>query len=344
MCMKTGRGGGEDISPETGRRGNGRENTNGSTSSWSSLRACRDDTSPCKQPVDEYSKSHSKAFLRSKEAIRAQEILYMAMDTRKGIRWLHEELYRLLSDLSSSIFPAASHDLIRCSVRGDFSRSEQALQKTKTSLWQEMLRDARALHNLAHDVVARIGLKSHVKQHLRFAVTQQTFKECLRTHTRPQLLRAWARFSQALFAIPPAALQRRKILRQAQRLLTSSCIIRLQSRLQRVRERNRGFAAGSLSPRQECDAHWLSVGGEGGGDASRKAVMLIEHWQQQGMFARWRDVQQEGERRKRYDDAVECVTSSWALKLTLARVIFGWRQWIHCVQRPFMIAGNIFKE
>ena len=215
------------------------------------------------------------------------------MDTRKGIRWLHDELYRLLSDLSSSIFPAASHDLIRCSVQGDLTRSEQALQKTKNSLWQEMLRDARALHNLAQDVVARIGLKRHASQHLRFAVTQQTFKECLQTHTRPQLLRAWARFSQALFAMPPAALQRRKIIRQAQRLLTSSCVIRLQSRLQRVRERNRGFAvaggcegSGSLLPRRECDAHWLSVGGEGGGDASRKLVMLIEHLQQQGMFAR----------------------------------------------------------
>jgi hypothetical protein len=273
----------------------------------------------------------------------------MAMYTRKGIRWLHEELYRLLSDLSSSIFTAASHDLIRCSVRGDFSGSEQALQKTKTSLWQEMLSDARALHNLAQDVVARIGLKSHVSQNLRFAVTQQTFKECLRTHTRPQLLRTWARFSKALFAMPPAALKRRKTLRQAQRLLTYSCIIRLQSRLQRVRERNRGFAvaggcegSGSLSPRRECDAHWLSVGGKGGGDTSRKVVMLIEHWQQQGMFARWRDAQQQGERRTRYDDAVECVTSSWALKLTLARVIFGWRQWIHRVQRPFMIAGNTY--
>ena len=43
FCMKTGRGRGEDINPETGRRGNGRENTNGSTSSWSSLRAYRDD-------------------------------------------------------------------------------------------------------------------------------------------------------------------------------------------------------------------------------------------------------------------------------------------------------------
>jgi hypothetical protein len=226
-----------------------------------------------------------------------QRSVSQTADTRKGIRWLHAELHRLLSDLSYENASASDSP-----GGGDGRGRGRGMGEGggRAAMWQKVVGMCGAQRVLAESVLYQITAKGHVSQHLRFSVTQQTYKECLRSHTSPQLLRAWVKLAQAVFTLP---------------LPSQHCCILLRhtTRLQICRHlamgrffRGWGGVGGEEESRRQAG---VGVGGLIGGGGGNVLV--------QEMFGMWCVAHEEGGRSKRFNEAVLCATKAWASKVKI---------------------------
>ena len=234
---------------------------------------------------------HSRQFLRARQAIIDQRSRLLDADIDQGVRWLHTELQRLLSDFTVScmrLWPSRA-----LGRRPDI---------------QTISHECRAEEGEAFVSLARAAEKGHISQHQRFNVTQLTIKDCLKSHTSPQLLRAWARMANAIFALPLSRVHLRWLVRNVRRLQICRVLCR------------HGAAGGRGHMTPDHDLQALPA-------SPRDA------------FQMWCIAHSEYGRQRRRKEAILCATTTWAVQAGLVRVLRRWRRWHATIHMPLVIAG-----
>ena len=238
---------------------------------------------------------HSRQFLRARQAIIDQRSRLLDADIDQGVRWLHSELQRLLSDFTVSC--------MRPWPTSALGRQPDI---------QTISHECRAEEGRAFVSLARAAEKGHISQHQRFNVTQLTIKDCLKSHTSPQLLRAWARMANAIFALPLSRVHLRWLVRNVRRLQICRCFDRMLCR--------HGAAGGRGHMTPDHDLQALQA-------SPRDA------------FQMWCIAHSECGRQRRRKEAILCATTTWAVQAGLARVLRRWRRWHATIHMPLVIAG-----
>jgi hypothetical protein len=244
---------------------------------------------------------------RSRQAILEQRALARAYDSRQGIRWLFGEMQRVLIDLNSTCTLTTT-----ASVPGSANQRIAVLKR---------LRDSRPDKTKIEEAIRRIVSRRHVLQPHRFSITQHTYKECVRSHASPHLLRSWVRLSNGVVALPPSTLQIIQLLRCVKCVQVCRDVNRLCCRghststdLDSYLLRDSGREEGED---REMDGWALGSARDVGGVADYDAISGAK----QDVFEHWYVAHCEIGRTRRRNQALLCATNTFACKLSAARMV-----------------------